>query len=183
MQARAPIRRPAALNGPLTVGGGGFTTSAVIPNWNSFGLNLTYARFGTTNPGLYPNTPLGMVGTVYSDDPNQSGVNCPSNGKATCFNLMYNQWTNSRGANAAESDGHRAMNIIPTRMSPTGCGFSGGQSTKTPNDFQWWPLTDVYGNQLNPANAYLPVTNDDRERAQNPGPAGRNEFGQLDQLS
>jgi hypothetical protein len=126
----------------------GFTSAALIPNWNSFSLSLTSAPFGTTNPGLYPNTPLGMVGAIYSDDP----------GTGTNFVLMFNQWTNA-AAQTPQSLGNASDEYNTNAyMTPSGCGFSGGQNTGNPSDFQWWPTTDVYGNQLNPANAYLPVT-------------------------
>ena len=120
----------------------------MIPNWNSFSLNLTAAPFGSTNPGLYPNTPLGMVGTIYSDDP----------GTGTNFVLMFNQWTNA-AAQTPQSLGNASDEYNTNAyMSPAGCSFSGGQNTGNPSDFAWFPLADVYGNQLNPANAYLPVT-------------------------
>jgi hypothetical protein len=155
--------------GPLTIMKGGFNTPTVIPSWNKFSLNLTSAPFGSTSPGLYPNTPLGMIGTVYSDDPNQSGVNCPSSGKSTCFALLYNQWNNGSTATSQTPQANPATNYsggagyynTNATMSPTGCSFQGGAengASGNPNEFAWWPLTDVYGNQLNPSNAYMSVT-------------------------
>jgi len=90
-----------------------------------------------------------MVGAVYSDDP----------GTGTNFDLMMNQWTNP-AAQTPQSLGNAADEYnTNAAMSPAGCSFSGSlQNTGNPSDFQWWPLTDVYGNQLAPANEYLPVT-------------------------
>lgn len=134
---------------------GGFTQTAVIPNWNSFGLNLTAAPFGTTDPGLYPNTPLGMVGVVYSDDPPSSS-----------FAIMMNQWNNPAGPQATQSTvsipsgggyGAYDTNAPLTSGKAHGCDFDGSASVANTNDFKWYPSKDVYGNQLNPSNAYKSV--------------------------
>jgi len=41
-----------------------------------------------------------------------------------------------------------------------GCAFDGGYVGTNPSDLKWWPAKDVYGNQLNPSNAYKTVTTD-----------------------
>jgi hypothetical protein len=132
------------------IGSGGFGSSSVIPKWNTIGLTLTAAPFGSTNPGLYPNTPTGMIGAVYSDDP----------GTGTNFDILMNQWTNPSGPQASQSTGSSSDEYNTNApITANGCSFSGTLSnTSNPSDFAWWPTADVYGNKLNPSNAYLPVT-------------------------
>lgn len=132
---------------PKTVSGGGFQTAAVLPPWNSFSLNLTSAPFGSTDPGLYPNTPFGMIGTMYSADP----------GQGTYFVKMLQQWSNPAAQTPQDTaDTGKGYYNNNWWENPNGCNYTGG-STNNP-DYQWWPTTDVYGNQLNPSNAYKPVT-------------------------
>lgn len=134
----------------LTMSNGGFTTAAVIPHWNSFSLNLAAAPFGTA-AAPFPNTPLGMVGAVYSDDP----------GTGTQFDIMMNQWTNAGGPQATQSVGNASdeYNTNAAMNTANGCSFNGSlTNTNNPSDFAWWPMTDVYGNSFNPTNAYKSVT-------------------------
>jgi len=137
----------------------GFGSAALIPHWNNFSLNLTAAPFGTTNPGLYPNTPLGMIGTVYSDDP----------GIGTNFTIMMNQWSNPAAQTPQVTSGAAGHGQYNTNeglstgngQAVNGCSFNNVSlvSTGNPSDFAWWPTTDVYGNQLKPAlNPYKNVT-------------------------
>jgi hypothetical protein len=133
----------------------GFGSAAVIPHWNNFSLNLTAAPFGTTNPGLYPNTPLGMIGTVYSTDP-----------PATSFDIMMNQWSNPAAQTPQITSGGAGFGQYNTNeplatvrgQAVSGCSFNGSLGNYN-SDFAWWPMTDVYGNQLKPAlNPYKAVT-------------------------
>ena len=136
-------------------GQNGFQTAASIPSWNSFGLNLSAAPFGTA-ASPYPNTPLSMVGVVYSVDP-------PSTG----FSLMMNQWSNPNGPQSTQSTvsipaggGYGAYDTnapLPAGKAP-GCLFHGGTITNSVSDFRWFPATDVYGSQLSPSlNPYKSV--------------------------
>ncbi len=114
-----------------TINGGGFKTLASLPNWTS-GLSLGVGSF-------FPNVPVGIVGAVYSEDP----------GSGNEFSVMMNYWSTTE-ANSYNSTSY---------LNGTSCSFDGGIWTANPADLAWFPTTDVFGNQLNPAsNAFLPVT-------------------------
>jgi len=161
------------LNGPLTLKKGGFNKASLIPNWNNFALNLTSPPFGSTNPGLYPNTPLGMIATVYSDDPPASKFSAAyyqwSNPAAQTPQktapLLSGSWGNSGQYNSnyyitgAQSCGFNSVaTTISGKNYPAG-GVSGYGLSQVASvtDFASYPMTDVYGNSVNPSNAYKSV--------------------------
>ena len=146
-----------------TMSGGGFTTASVIPNWGtSVGLALNAAPFGTTS-GYYSNIPTGMIATLASDDPAASGNN---NGNQIYYTFPYwNTWNNSSPSSAAQSPESTGTSGDPyysqSAQYSQGCSFSNSFTGSTnPPDFAWWPATDVFGNSLNPSNAYVSVTVD-----------------------
>jgi len=79
---------------------------------------------------FFPDIPGGIVGGVGSEDP--GGTN---------FFVMYKYWS----ANQTTPGDYETA---------PGCAFNGGQTTTTLPDLSWFPTTDVYGNQLNPASPY-----------------------------
>lgn len=83
--------------------------------------------------------PAGMVGEVYSADPSQG----------TFFYTLMKYSTTVSG-----------FGTSPAFVGGTGCSFDTTQyTTSVPVDFQWFPSTDIYGNQLNPATSpYQSVT-------------------------
>ena len=114
-----------------TINGGGFKTLASLPNWTS-GLSLGAGSY-------FANVPAGIVGAVYSDDP----------GGGNQFSVMMNYWSTTE-ANDYNSTSY---------LNGTSCSFDGGIWTNSPTDLAWFPTTDVFGNQLNPAsNPFQSVT-------------------------
>ncbi len=110
---------------------GGFASSSVLPSWTA-GQTLGSGSYFT-------NIPAGMVGGVYSDDPN--GTNK--------FYILFKYWATSTSNNFGSSSFATA----------SGCAFnssSGQNPSPPPSDISWFPVKDVWGNQLSPG--YLPVT-------------------------
>jgi len=105
---------------------GGFATKASLPNWtNGYTMSST----------AYSNVPAGIVGALYSGDPWQAAG-------GSYFAAMSSPW--QAGANSGS-------NSIWVSGSAPGCTFNGGFLWNSIGDLSWAPLTDVYGNQLNPA--------------------------------
>lgn len=113
-----------------TKSGGGFGSAAVIPSWTS-GHAMGTSGYGAVS---YPDVPAGMIGSFYSDDP----------GGSNGFTLMFNPWQTT--VNVSGGNGNSSY------VSGTGCGFNGSHNSTA--DLRWLPTTDVYGNQVNPGNAY-----------------------------
>jgi Flp pilus assembly protein TadG len=113
----------------------GFGSLASLPNWTAG------HAFGST---LFPDIPKGMVGAIASDDPLPTG-------KGLFFTLNY--YTASTGNNF-NTDSWLDNSTAP------GCAFDGGSYVTSfpPPDIAWFPLTDVFGNMLNPPYTFLPVT-------------------------
>jgi len=112
-----------------TVKNGGFGTSSVIPTWTS-----SHAMAST----FYGTIPGGMIGSIYSGDPWQEA-------QGEYFLDMFDPYQSSY------STGNNSNWLSSTA---SGCAFSsggGGNENVVTNDFAWTPMTDVYGNQLNPA--------------------------------
>jgi Flp pilus assembly protein TadG len=112
-----------------TISTGGFANAAALPTtWGGA------HAFGSGS--LLTDIPAqGMVGAVGSDDPGSTG-----------FSVTFQYWSNTQ-------------NNGGSWLSGTGCAFDTTHSpgNATP-DFAWFPATDVYGNQLNPAsNPYQAV--------------------------
>jgi Flp pilus assembly protein TadG len=138
----------------------GFGSAAVVPTWGRTtipGLTLNAAPFATV-AGYYSNIGNGMIGTVASSDPQASG-----NNNGNTMSLFFNYWnTNGATAQSPQSTGTGAdpYNSNAAENAP-GCSFNGSIVNSTnPGDIKWWPSQDVFGNSLNPANAYMTVTTD-----------------------
>ncbi len=87
--------------------------------------------------GYMADIPAGAIGALYSSDPGQGHY----------FFALFNPY-------------HPNGNYGGTYLSSSAvsnCRFK-VQSTQNVDDFAWIPATDVFGNQLNPSNAYKPVT-------------------------
>jgi len=113
---------------------GGFASASVLPAWTP-GQALGSGSY-------YSNIPAGIVGGVYSEDP----------GGTNKFLLMMKYWTTTTSSNF-NSTSYLASSTAP------GCSFDGGQTaTPPPADIAWFPVTDVWSNQLNPSYGYLSVT-------------------------
>lgn len=135
--------------------GSNFHTSE-IPSWTG-GLNLQASPFSTSS-GYYSNIPAGMVGVIDSSDPG-----------STYFWTMDNFWTKpTTSSSQAQSTGTSTdpYNAYPdgylsTSTAP-GCYFAqqDPEYDTSPKDISWFPSTDVYGNKMNPSNAYQTVTTD-----------------------
>jgi Flp pilus assembly protein TadG len=113
-----------------TKSGGGWATLPSMKQWTP-GYNMSNG--GT---GYMSNIPAGAIGSFYTSDPIQG----------TYMILMYNPWQ------AGDTGGNNSIAV-----SGSGCTFSGG-TTGDYSDFAWLPSQDVYGNKVNPANAYLSLT-------------------------
>ena len=113
-----------------TMSSGGFKSAAVIPSWTS-GQALGAGSY-------FPDIPAGMVGEVYSDDP----------GGGNQFLLMLEYWSTTTAHDFGST----------SYINGTSCAFDGGEWTNNSPDLLWFPTTDVFGNQLNPASAFQPVT-------------------------
>src|SRR5665213_1070343 len=120
-----------------TIAGGGWTNAAAARDWNNTGGHVM-------GPNRYmADIPDGALGAIYSSDP---VVASPGNGS---FILMGSPWHTSSNAGLT---GTRETNA-------TGCTFSGGANGTITDIGAWLPVTDVYGNSLNPAtNPFLNVT-------------------------
>ena len=112
-------------------GGGGFLSAGVTPNWTP---GRTIATSSATN------VPAGMIGEIYSFDPSQV------TGSGPYFYSLMNYYVS----------GTAGFGSSPSWVSSTNCSFDGG--TIGVPDFSAFPAADIYGNQLNPANAYKSVT-------------------------
>jgi Flp pilus assembly protein TadG len=120
-------------NSNLTVVQGGFNNNAAIRQWTP-GYDTLTSAFTVG----YPKIPAGIVGSLLSDDP----------GGANNFNAM--------------ADPFQTMTNVTngtTTILGTTTGCTSFTSSGSIADLKWVPTTDVWGNQLNPANAFKsPVT-------------------------
>ena len=113
---------------------GGFATASVLPSWTP-GQSLAAGSY-------FANIPAGMVGGVYSDPPNTGNQ----------FLVMLKYWAPGT-ANDFSSTSYLTSSTAP------GCAFDNGVwYNPPPTDIAWFPVTDVWGNSLNPSYGYLPVT-------------------------
>ncbi len=120
-----------------TKNGGGFGSSSVLPAWDSSGHSMSSTYYSTV--------PAGIVGALYSGDPWEANYGAAEGlGGNEYFLDMFYPWQSnySTANNSTYEDG----------AATSGCQFNGGLAeNKLTSDFAWVPLTDVYGNQLNPS--------------------------------
>jgi Flp pilus assembly protein TadG len=111
----------------------GFQTLASLRNWTSGHAMASSA---------YSNVPQGIVGAMYSGDPAQAQFN------SEYFLQMFYPWQS--GVNSSSNSSY-------VTSTANGCSFNSGSApveNMQNNDLAWVPLTDVYGNSLNPANSF-----------------------------
>ena len=116
-----------------TYANSGWRNSASIPSWT------TGYSMNTNGTGFMADIPAGAIGGYYSQDPPYTGAI-----------VLYGPWQTGQSGSS---------NSIAVNGS--GCKFSAGtygQTTSDDSDFKWLPSTDVYGNAINPSNAYMSVT-------------------------
>lgn len=114
-----------------TYNGGGWRTSASMPSWTP-GYDM---HTGGTGTPYMANIPAGAVGALYSADPSQGSY---------LLALL----------NPYQSSG----NVGGVYLSTTsGCYFR-SQTTTYGYDLAWVQTKDVYGNSVNPSNAYQAVS-------------------------
>jgi Flp pilus assembly protein TadG len=110
----------------------GFATASTLPSWTT-GQTLSSGSY-------FANIPAGIVGGIYSDDP----------GGNNQFQILFKYWTTSTSNSFGSS-------TFVASTAATGCNFGGGKTyNPPPTDFSWFPVKDVWGNQLSPG--YLPVS-------------------------
>ena len=108
----------------------GWQTAASMRNWQ------TGYSMNTGGTGFMADIPTGSIGAFYSSDP----------GSKT-FTVLYNPWQ-LQSNNASGNDRF---------LSAPGCRFN-NTTNANDSDLLWIPSTDVFGNQVNPTNAYQSVT-------------------------
>jgi hypothetical protein len=134
---------------PAVVGWG---SSAVRKNWylTAAGTSRAFGGFiGTLGPGT--------IGTIYSEDPGQTNA----------FDGMMSPWHHTQ--NMGKLFAGTAGGAISSEYPSSGNGGVDNCLFNTANnfdDFKYLPRTDLFGNDLLPANNYLPVT------LVNPNPSG-----------
>lgn len=119
-------------NNSQTKGAGGWAAANSERNWIASDSDMNQG--GT---GFWPNIQAGTYGVLWTSDTTAS------------FLALGNPW--HPHGNAYGLPGDR----LSTSQTP-GCRFNGSMGNVT--DFAWMPPTDVFGNELNPTGAYLPVT-------------------------
>ncbi len=137
----------------------GFGSLTALPAWSP-GLNFSAAPFLTSN-SYYTNfnNSHNLIGTVASSDPG-----------STDFWSMINYWTTFTENTQSTGTASYPFNAVAGTASPSlmtsttapGCAFdgTGGYDKTSVPDIAWFPQTDIFGNQMNPSNAYKTVTTD-----------------------
>lgn len=118
-----------------TKSNGGFATAASIPSWDTSGSTVGH----TMSSSYYTSISGGIIGALYSGDPAQEQFD------SEYFISMFFPWQTGY---SNSSDNSIAEDSSPAT---NGCQFSGGTVENKISDLAWVPLTDVYGNQLNPS--------------------------------
>jgi Flp pilus assembly protein TadG len=114
----------------LTWNGGGWRTAGSMRNWQA-GYSMN-----TGGTGYMSDIPAGAIGSFYSSDPGSKS-----------FTVLYNPWQ-LQSNNGSGNDRY---------LSAPGCRFN-NTTNGNDSDLLWIPSTDVFGNQVNPANAFQSVT-------------------------
>ncbi len=117
-------------NNNKTKSAGGFNNLASLTTWTN-GLS-----FGSGS--YFPDIPGGIIADVYSEDPSQG----------TQFSIMNQYYL----AHQAGTPNFTASFLNNTDA--PGCGFVSSHTVSSIADLAWVPTTDIFGNQLNPSNAF-----------------------------
>ncbi len=117
-----------------TYANNGWRSLGSMRNWTA-GYNMNSG--GT---GFMANIPAGSIGGFYTADPAQG----------TYQIVMFDPW--QAGANNSTNNSKYVAGSGP------GCKFVGGGNVTDTTDINWLPGSDVFGNSVKPANAYLALT-------------------------
>jgi Flp pilus assembly protein TadG len=115
----------------LTYKNGGWKTVKSARPW------IPGIPMNTKGTGYMSDVPAGAIGGFYTSDPAQGSY----------INVLFNPSQTSDSSN----------NNSVTLPNANGCTFD-GTTTTAYSDFNWLPSQDIYGNQVAPSNAYLPLT-------------------------
>ncbi len=109
-------------------------------SWNSAAAMKQWtAGFAMGPSGYMSNIPAGPIGAIYTDDPSQG----------TGISILTNPWQTSSSSGTSDT----------LSISTSGTGAAAGCNWGTyKNDLAFLPSTDVFGNSVNPSNAYKTVT-------------------------
>jgi Flp pilus assembly protein TadG len=117
--------------------------------WNNTGWRTTTsARHWTSGiamnsngTGYMSDVPAGAIGAFYTADPAQVAQS------GYYMIVLFNP------SQTSDSGNNNSIAV----SNANGCQFNGGTTT-TYSDFNWLPLQDVFGNQVNPTNNYQTIT-------------------------
>jgi Flp pilus assembly protein TadG len=115
----------------LTYKNGGWKSVASARQW------IAGIPMNVNGAGYMADVPAGAIGGFYTSDPAQGSY----------IDVLFNPRQTSDSS---------ANNSV-TLPNANGCTFDGTTTTMY-SDFNWLPSQDVYGNQVDPSNGYLPLT-------------------------
>ena len=115
----------------LTYKNGGWKSVVSARQW------IPGIPMNTNGTGYMANVPAGAIGGFYTSDPAQGSY----------IDVLFNP------SQTSDSSSNNSV----TLPNANGCTFD-GTTTTVYSDFNWLPSRDVYGNQVDPSNAYLPLT-------------------------
>jgi Flp pilus assembly protein TadG len=119
---------------------GGWRTATSARQW------MPSIPMNTGGTGFMSNVPAGTIGAFYTADPSQKAQYGPY--MIVLFDPMQ----------TGDSTGNNSIAIGSVGGSDaSGCAFN-GNTTNTYSDFNWLPNQDVFGNQVDPSNAYQSIT-------------------------
>ncbi len=111
---------------------GGWRTNQYSDHKNWLGSH----QMNNGGTGYMPDIPTGTMGALYSSDP----------GQGRYFFALFNPY---------HPNGNYGGTYIDSNSTTPNCRFNSNHQDVS--DFSWMPLTDVFGNQLSPSNAYQSV--------------------------
>src|ERR1700722_1467876 len=119
---------------------GGWRTSTSARQW------MPSIPMNTGGTGFMSDAPAGTIEAFYTADPSQKAQYGPY--MIVLFDPMQ----------TGDSTGNNSIAIGSVGGSDaSGCAFN-GNTTNTYSDFNWLPNQDVFGNQVDPSNAYQSIT-------------------------
>jgi Flp pilus assembly protein TadG len=119
-----------------TIAAGGWRTAGSVPAW------MSSISMNTGGTGYMSNVPAGAVGAFYTADPQEVAD------FGYYLAVMFNP------TQISDSSSNNSVYIT---TAANYCNFSWGLTT-TYSDFSWLPGQDVFGNSVNPSNAYQALT-------------------------
>jgi Flp pilus assembly protein TadG len=116
-----------------TLSQGGWKTLASMRQW------ISGIPMNTGGTGFMSNVGAGAIGGFYAADPAQVAA-------SGYYNIVLFDPRQT-------SDSSNNNSVAITNANGSGCAFA-GSTTSDYSDFNWLPSQDVFGNQVNPSNAY-----------------------------